>query len=140
GDDSWTESSPVPASGGGASGFVGPGAVDSPSSGPTMPVCCAGRAHAVTATASPATAVLSCVHVMPEGCASCMPGTLRDSSVRRVHAHRLGGAPVRAGSGWYRHRKRSPYAHARDRHGNAELRPGLDPGEDLLHRRAFARA
>jgi len=36
--------------------------------------------------------------------------------------------------------QRCEHARTLDRHGNAQLRPGFDPGEDLLDRRALARA
>jgi hypothetical protein len=92
-----TESSPAPASGCGASGLTGPGAVDSPSSGPTTPVCCAGRAHAVRpARASPTTAVRSCMHLMPCSCASSVPARYEILACACSTVRLSVGAPMRA--------------------------------------------
>ena len=58
---------------------------------------------------------------------------LRDLAVR-------GGAvrPSARGPAWYAHRNAPEHARTLDRHGDPQLRPGLDPGEDLLDRRALA--
>lgn len=60
-----TDSSVVPAaSGGGPAGCTGPGAVDSPSAGPTIPGWLGGREHAARLPSTTTSAVRSCVRVI----------------------------------------------------------------------------